>query len=168
LRALRREDWTGALRAGFILQLPKDRLMSKVALTAAAVVFLGFSHIALADSPWPAAAKVYFIEPANGAAIDGKVIVKFGLSGMGVAPAGVEKANTGHHHLLIDIDAPTGEKLSQPLPVDAHVRHFGGGQTETVLDLAPGKHSLQLILGDANHIPHDPPLASEKIEIEVK
>jgi hypothetical protein len=96
------------------------------------------------------------------------VTVKFGLSGMGVAPAGVEKANTGHHHLLIDAEAPTGENLNQPMPADAHLRHFGGGQTETVLDLAPGRHSLQLILGDANHIPHDPPLESDKIEIEVK
>jgi hypothetical protein len=142
--------------------------MSTRALTALAIIFFGLSGAAVADSPWPANAKLYFIEPANGAVISGKVTVKFGLSGLGVAPAGVDKPNTGHHHLLIDTDAPTGEKLNQPLPVDAHVRHFGGGQTETVLDLPPGKHSLQLIFGDANHIPHDPPLESEKIEIEVK
>ncbi len=98
----------------------------------------------------------------------GKVTVKFGLSGLGVAPAGVEKPNTGHHHLLIDVDAPTGTTLAEPLPADAHVKHFGGGQTETTLELPPGRHTLQLIVGDANHIPHDPPLESEKIAIEVK
>jgi hypothetical protein len=133
-----------------------------------AAASFGLSGAASAESPWPANARVYFIEPVNGAVIDGKVTVKFGLSGMGVAPAGVEKPNTGHHHLLIDTDAPTGEALNESLPVDAHVRHFGGGQTETVLDLPPGRHTLQLILGDANHIPHNPPLESGKIEIEVK
>jgi len=138
-----------------------------------AAAFLGLScasitGAALAESPWPSTARVYFIEPANGAVVTGKVTVKFGLSGLGVAPAGVEKPNTGHHHLLVDTDAPTGAKLDQPLPVDAHVRHFGGGQTETVLDLPPGRHKLQLMVGDANHIPHNPPLTSQKIEIEVK
>jgi hypothetical protein len=148
--------------------------MSKIALSAFAAAFvglsaLGFAGSASAESPWPANAKIYFIEPANGAVINGKVTVKFGLSGLGVAPAGVEKPNTGHHHLLIDVDPPAGEKLGQPLPsTDAHVRHFGGGQTETVLDLPPGKHTLQLILGDSGHVPHDPPLVSEKIAIEVK
>lgn len=144
------------------------KLMSKIAMGACAAAWLGFAGAALAESPWPANARVYFIEPANGAVIDGKVVVKFGLSGMGVAPAGVDKPNTGHHHLLIDIDAPPGEKLNQAMPNDAHLRHFGGGQTETILDLPPGKHSLQLIFGDANHVPHDPPLVSQKIEIEVK
>jgi len=142
--------------------------MSRIALTAVAFAVFALAGPARADSSWPANARLYFIEPANGAVIHGKVTVKFGLSGMGVAPAGVEKANTGHHHLLIDADAPTGDKLNQPLPVDAHTRHFGGGQTETVLDLPPGRHSLQLILGDASHIPHDPPLVSDRIEIEVK
>ncbi len=142
--------------------------MQKLLSCAAVALFFTSTAAAWAESPWPAGARVYFIAPTNGEAVSGKVTVKFGLSGMGVAPAGVEKANTGHHHLLIDTDAPTGEKLNQPLPVDAHVRHFGGGQTETVLDLPPGRHTLQLILGDANHIPHDPPLESDKIEIEVK
>jgi hypothetical protein len=146
----------------------KDHCMRKSLTLLCALGALAMTGAAQAESPWPANARVYFIEPANGAVINGKVTVKFGLVGMGVAPAGVEKANTGHHHLLIDADAPTGAKLDQPLPVDAHVRHFGGGQTETVLELPPGRHSLQLILGDASHIPHDPPLASEKIEIEVK
>lgn len=129
---------------------------------------IGLGGGAFAEPQWPANARVYIIEPANGAVVNGKVTVKFGLSGLGVAPAGVEKPNTGHHHLLIDTEAPTGEKLNQPLPLDAHVRHFGGGQTEATLELPPGRHTLQLIMGDANHIPHDPPLESQKIEIEVK
>jgi hypothetical protein len=142
-------------------------------LNLVAAAFLGLScagvaGVALAESPWPSNARVYFIEPANGAVVTGKVTVKFGLSGLGVAPAGIEKANTGHHHVLVDLDAPTGAKLDEPLPADAHLRHFGGGQTETVLDLPPGRHTLQLIVGDANHIPHNPPLTSPKIEIDVK
>ncbi len=142
--------------------------MRKIVFGAFALAWLGLSGAAIAQSHWPATARLYFIEPANGAVVHGKVMVKFGLSGMGVAPAGVDKPNTGHHHLLIDIDAPKGAALNQPLPSNAHVRHFGGGQTETALDLPPGKHSLQLIMGDAMHVPHDPPLESEKIEIEVK
>ncbi len=148
-------------------------LPSKPLPNLAAAAFLGLSCASItgaarAESPWPPTARVYFIEPANGAVVTGKVTVKFGLSGLGVAPAGVEKPNTGHHHLLVDTDAPTGAKLDQPLPADAHVKHFGGGQTETVLDLPPGRHTLQLMIGDASHIPHNPPLTSQKIEIEVK
>jgi hypothetical protein len=147
--------------------------MRKPLQTLAAAAFLSLTGpsmtgAALAESPWPSTARVYFIEPVNGAVVTGKVTVKFGLSGLGVAPAGVEKPTTGHHHLLVDTDAPTGAKLDQPLPVDAHVKHFGGGQTETVLDLPPGRHTLQLMIGDASHIPHNPPLTSQKIEIEVK
>ncbi|HUO55530.1 MAG TPA: DUF4399 domain-containing protein [Rhodoblastus sp.] len=142
--------------------------MRKIVASVFSLALLGLPVAALAESHWPANARVYFIEPANGAVIDGKVAVKFGLSGLGVAPAGCDKPNTGHHHLLIDAAAPTGDQLNQPLPSNANVRHFGGGQTEAVLDLPHGKHSLQLILGDANHIPHDPPLESDKIEIEVK
>lgn len=143
--------------------------MLKVATAALAAALLCFSGAAWAESPWPANAKVYFIAPADGATINGKVIVKFGLSGLGVAPAGVEKPNTGHHHLLIDVDPPSGAKLDEALPInDPHIKHFGGGQTETALDLPPGRHTLQLIFGDASHVPHDPPLVSEKITIEVK
>ena len=93
------------------------------------------------------------------------VTVKFGLKGMGVAPAGVDKAATGHHHLIIDADLPP---LDQPVPSDAHYRHFGGGQTEVSLDLAPGTHTLQLLMGDMGHIPHDPPVMSQKITITVE
>ena len=87
---------------------------------------------------------------------------------MSVAPAGTEKENTGHHHLLIDTAAPTGDALSEPLPADDHHKHFGGGQTETTVELAPGTHTLQLLLGDWSHIPHNPPVLSQKITITVQ
>ncbi len=150
------------------MRFDRSRLAVAALFGFASAAMMGLSGSARAESPWPANARVYFIAPSNGETVTGKVTVKFGLSGIGVAPAGVEKANTGHHHLLIDTDAPTGDKLNLPLPVDAHVRHFGGGQTETVLELPPGHHTLQLIVGDANHVPHDPPLESDKIEIDVK
>lgn len=109
--------------------------------------------------------ELYFIEPQDGAVIEGKVTVKFGLKGYGVAPAGVAKEKTGHHHLIIDSDLPA---LDKPIPSnDTHV-HFGGGQTQTTLELAPGKHTLQLLLGNAAHIPHKPAITSEKITITVK
>lgn len=109
--------------------------------------------------------RLYFITPTDGAVVESPVIVKFGLEGMGVAPAGVDVKNTGHHHLLIDTGLPP---LDKPIPSDEHHRHFGGGQTEAVLELEPGKHTLQLLLGNHSHIPHDPPVVSEKITIMVK
>ena len=99
-------------------------------------------------------------------AVGRDVTVRFGLSGMGVAPAGVEKKDTGHHHLLVDV--ATLPLAGQPIPNDDHHRHFGGGQTETVLHLSPGTHTLQLELGDANHVPFDPPVVSKKITIHVE
>jgi len=111
-------------------------------------------------------AKLYFITPADGAELTSPITVKFGLSGMGVAPAGIDKKNTGHHHLLIDLD--TLPNMSLPLPNDSQHKHFGGGQTETSLKLAPGKHTLQLLLGDMNHMPHTPSVLSSKITITVK
>lgn len=114
----------------------------------------------------PEGAKVYIISPKNGDTVSSPVTVKFGLKGMGVAPAGVFKANTGHHHLLIDTDKTPD--MSQPISKSDKSIHFGGGQTETEVKLAPGKHTLQLLLGDLTHVPHDPPVLSEKIEITVK
>ena len=141
--------------------------MHKIA-SIAAVAFSLFACEARAEPYWPDTARVYFIAPANGSVVSGKVAVKFGLSGVGVAPAGTDKHGVGHHHVLIDAETPRGDELNQPLPASTQVKHFGGGQTETLLDLPPGRHKLQLILGDANHVPHDPPLVSEVIEIEVK
>jgi len=107
----------------------------------------------------------YFISPQNGAKVSSPFTVRFGLKGMGVAPAGVTNANTGHHHLLIDTDLPPD---NLPIPNDDKHRHFGAGQTEVELTLPPGQHTLQLVLGDANHVPHQPPVHSEKITITVQ
>lgn len=119
----------------------------------------------LPRSPAPAGANVYIISPADGETVSSPVTIKFGLQGMGVAPAGVEMANTGHHHLLIDVTTLPPE--GQPLPANDQVRHFGAGQTETTLALPPGRHTLQLVLGDHLHIPHQPPVRSERITINV-
>ena len=121
-----------------------------------------------AQSHWPAGAKVFFVEPKNGAEISGPVKVVMGVKGIDIAPAGTEKPKTGHHHILIDTDVPTGEKALAPLPAEDNIKHFGKGQTETTLTLAPGKHTLKLVVGDGNHIPYDPALSSEKITITVK
>ena len=113
----------------------------------------------------PAGAKLYFISPHDGEVVEGAVTVRFGLTGMGVAPAGVTAEATGHHHLIVDAALPP---LNLPIPKDASHQHFGTGHTETVLTLAPGPHTLQLLLGDANHIPHEPPVVSDAIHITVK
>ena len=109
---------------------------------------------------------VYIIEPEDGSEVINPVRVVFGLSGMGVAPAGVDKPGTGHHHLLIDLKQLPD--LTKPIPTDENHLHFGGGQTETTLNLEPGNHDLQLILGNWFHVPHSSPLISKKITIEVK
>ena len=124
---------------------------------------------AMADAPRtpaPEGAKVYFIAPQDGATVDRTFTVKFGLKGMGVAPAGTDAPATGHHHLLVDVaELPA---LDKPLPASDNVRHFGKGQTETEVTLPPGKHTLQLLVGDKNHVPFDPPVISEKITVNVK
>ena len=117
-------------------------------------------------TPAPKIAEVDIISPAHGEVVSSPVTVKFGLSNMGVAPAGVDKANTGHHHLLINLSDPPA--LDKPLPADKQHVHFGGGQTQTVLQLPPGEHTLQLLMGDMNHIPHSPPVLSDKISIVVQ
>lgn len=115
-------------------------------------------------TPSPPDAAVYFIYPTKGATIYPRSTIRFGLRNMGVAPAGIEKANTGHHHLLIDVPTPP---LNQPLPNEPNIIHFGLGQTEKKITLSPGKHTLQLILGDYRHLPHDPPVMTERIEVTV-
>lgn len=124
-------------------------------------------------TPSPEGANLYFVGLEDGATVASPLTVRFGLSGMGVAPAGTEKEMTGHHHLLID-RAPLGEgeygaeELELAVPNDDNHRHFGGGQTEVTIELAPGSHTLQLVLGDAGHVPHDPPVMSEQITITVE
>jgi hypothetical protein len=145
----------------------------KSVLLALAFSMAGFAGVSIAaDAPGlpmtkaPAGAEVYIISPRDGATVPETFTVQFGLKGMGVAPAGVDKENTGHHHLLVDgKDLPPA---GQPIPKDATHLHFGGGQTETTLKLTPGTHTLQLELGDQNHVPFDPALVSKKITIHVK
>jgi len=113
----------------------------------------------------PADAATYIIEPQDGAVVSSPVTVVFGLKSMGVAPAGVEHADTGHFHLLVDVGLPP---QGSPIPKDAQHLHFGGGQIQTTLTLSPGKHTLQLLMGDASHMSFDPPVASKVITITVK
>lgn len=134
-----------------------------------ALVCMGLATSALAQpalSPSPTNAKVSISEPNNNAVVATTFTVKFALSGMELAPAGTQKENTGHHHLLVDM--ATLPELTQPLAVSDQIRHFGKGQTETTLTLTPGKHTLQLVLGDYEHVPHNKPLISEKITVNVK
>jgi hypothetical protein len=143
------------------------RTFTRISWGPAIAALLLAATVAMAQerTPSPAGAEVYIISPKNGARINGPVLVRFGLKGMGIAPAGVKFDNTGHHHLLIDTDVP-GD-LSQPLPASEKIVHFGKGQTETTLHVPPGKHTLQLLLGDQNHVPHNPPVVSKKITITV-
>lgn len=132
-------------------------------LLAAPVTLIGAEATTTINrTPAPEGAEVYFIEPSDGATLPTTFTVKFGLKNMGVAPAGTDKPATGHHHLLIDQELPP---LDQPMGGD--IMHFGGGQTETEVTLEPGEHKLQLIVGDMNHIPHDPPVTSEQITVTV-
>lgn len=134
---------------------------------AVAFLLLTMSAIAadLPRSPAPAGVELYFIAPEDGAKVANPVTVRFGLKGMGVAPAGIAMAGTGHHHLLIDAAVPS---LDRPIPADDRHVHFGKGQTETVVILTPGRHRLQLLLGDHLHMPHDPPIVSAPITITVE
>jgi len=135
------------------------------ALTLAAAVLAGPVHAERTAAPEGAA--VYIVSPADGATVSNPVTVVFGLSGMGVAPAGVDQEGTGHHHLLINL-TPEDIDFDNPLPADDQHVHFGGGQTQVTKDLPAGTHSIWLLLGDANHIPHDPPIMSEPITITVE
>lgn len=137
-----------------------------LAWSACALVLL--TGLAAAEPrPTPADAKAYFIWPGDGQVISGgKFWVRMGLSGAGVAPAGVEMANTGHHHLLVD--SPLPDDMTLMIGNERDHLHFGAGQTETMLELPSGKHTLQLMMGDAGHVTHDPPVYSPKIAIQVR
>ncbi|HYM41679.1 MAG TPA: DUF4399 domain-containing protein [Steroidobacteraceae bacterium] len=141
--------------------------MRTLPLSVLALMVLFASPLALAQerTPSPPGAEVYIIGPKDGARVSNPVLVQFGLKGMGIAPAGMKAENTGHHHLLIDTNAPTN--MAVPLPATDNVKHFGKGQTETSLTLTPGKHTLQLLLADQSHVPHDPPVISKRITITV-
>ena len=134
-------------------------LKKKSALFLACLMSSGYLFALESKAP-----EVYIISPADGAVVSSPVNVQFGLRGMGVAPAGVDRANTGHHHLLIDATGlpESGKSMG------SEVKHFGGGQTETTIELAPGAHTLQLIMGDKNHVPHQTKVVSERVTITVK
>jgi hypothetical protein len=134
--------------------------------TAQAQPAAAAAGVAKPRTPAPADAYCYIGWPNNGEVVRTQHIkVWFGTRNFGIAPAGVEKANTGHHHLLIDVDLPP---LDRPIPNDKNHLHFGNGQTETYIDLPPGTHTLQLLMGDAEHVPHNPPVMSKKITIRVQ
>jgi hypothetical protein len=134
------------------------------ALIAVPMVFTALPVLAeIERTPSPEGARAYIIEPADGATVPQTFTVKFGLKNMGVAPAGTDKAATGHHHLLIDQELPPFDQ-----PIGGDIMHFGGGQTETEVTLEPGTHTLQIILGDMKHVPHDPPVYSEQITVTVQ
>jgi Domain of unknown function (DUF4399) len=120
------------------------------------------------ETPAPPDAKVYFINIKDGDTVTSPVTIRFGLSGMGIAPAGTEAPNTGHHHLLIDAPPLEGDALNEAIPMDEHHIHFGKGQTETSVTLSKGSHTLQLVLGDWSHIPHKPPVMSDRITVNVE
>ena len=143
----------------------KPTISQSVAVLSLIALFAG--SLALAQgprTPSPKGAKVYFIQPKDGQSVKGQVHVVMGLAGMGIAPAGTEAPVTGHHHILINVDKLD---INAPVPEDDKHRHFGRGQTETTLDLPAGKYTLQLVLGDWKHIPHTPPVMSQKITISV-
>jgi hypothetical protein len=141
--------------------------MRMFAIAAALALTASVTVAQAQETPSPAGAKVFFVGLKNGDTVTSPVTVKFGIKGMTLAPAGSKDANTGHHHLFVDTDLPSD--LSQPIPsVPDKVIHFGKAQTETTLTLTPGKHTLQLLLGDGSHIPHKPPVESKKITITVK
>lgn len=119
-----------------------------------------------APAPNPAAPQVYFIWPHDGTVITGgKFWVRMGLRNMGVAPKGTAVPNTGHHHILINTELPP---MTEPIPSDRNHLHYGAGETEARIELPPGTHTLQLLLGDMNHVPHKPPVFSKKITITVR
>jgi hypothetical protein len=140
----------------------------RVSLAAAFVAVTALAAtITLAETPSPPGATVYFINLKDGDTVTSPFKVQFGLTGMGVAPAGSQNPNTGHHHLLIDTQL-SPEQMKQPIPADAQHRHFGGGQTEAVLMLPAGQHTVQLVFADGSHIPHNPPVVSSVITVTVK
>lgn len=136
----------------------------RVSFVLASLALLVVSSARAGDPPAPGA-YAYIVSPSHGEVVQSPVKVIFGLAGMGVSPAGVRVPYTGHHHLLINTGLPS---LDLPIPSDANHRHFGAGQTEVLVELPPGEHTLMLLLGDYTHIPHNPPVKSETIRITVK
>jgi hypothetical protein len=141
--------------------------MRRVCL-ALAIMLSTATFAGAGETPAPDGAKVYFIGLKDGDTVKSPLLLHFGLSGMGIAPAGTEAPATGHHHLYIDAEAPSGDALNEAIPADEHHVHYGKGQTEASVTLTPGKHTLQLVLGDWSHIPHKTPVTSDRITVNVE
>jgi hypothetical protein len=142
-----------------------ESFLMRIFAVGAVLVLAAAAVWAEERTPSPAGAEVYFISPKDGATVTSPFLVQFGLKGMGIAPAGVKFENSGHHHLLIDSEPPTD--LNAPLTANDQLIHFGKGQTQATVTLPPGKHTLQLLLGDQDHRAHNPPVFSKKITITV-
>ena len=149
--------WQAILPSLFVLAACSQEVPETTAEPAAPAV--------MARSPSIEGARVYFITPSDGETVSSPVRIEFGLSGMELAPAGTERPNSGHHHIIIDHELPG---FSLPVPADTKRVHFGDGRSETELALGPGQHTLQLLFADHLHIPHDPPIYSEQISITVE
>lgn len=144
----------------------KRVIFAALTVVLVAAIGAGLRSAQAGDTPMNAEAKVYFIWPKDGAVLrDGKVWVRFGLRNAGIAPAGVASENSGHHHLVIDAELPG---FDEEIPADQNYVHFGKGQSEALVELAPGEHTLQLLFADHLHVPHDPPVHSEKITVTVQ
>ena len=140
-------------------------MAGKLIMLGLALGLLASGGQAVAREPAPPGARAYIVWPKNGQTIaGGKFWLRMGLKGAGVAPAGIQKEGTGHHHVLIDTELPP---MDEPIPNNQTHLHFGAGQTEARIELPPGQHTLQLLLGDAEHVPHDPPVMSDRITIIV-
>jgi len=139
--------------------------ITRLILLSVAMIVVSFAAIAQ-GKPAPKDAVLYFVWPHNGATIKGGFWCRFGLRNMGVTYAGDDFQNSGHHHLLIDVNEPLD--VNEPIAQDKAHLHFGSGQTEARIELPPGKHTLQLVLGDAKHYPFNPPVVSEKITVNIK
>jgi hypothetical protein len=142
--------------------------MRSLVTTAALLIAFAAGPAYAGETPAPEGAEVYIISPEDGATVSSPLTVVFGLKGMGVAPAGIEKEKTGHHHLLVNTPMLEGEDLDFSIPADDNHIHFGGGQTQTVVELEPGTHTLQLLVGDQNHVPHNPPVLSGVVTVTVE
>jgi hypothetical protein len=159
------------LTCGFLLAIAAcggnspDEPIEAAKPDASAIVEEAAGVAALPRSASVDGAKVFFISPADGATVSNPISIEFGISGMGVVKAGDNQPGSGHHHLLIDTGLPD---LGLPIPSDEHHVHFGDGSTETEISLPPGEHTLQMLLGDYLHIPHQPPLVSAAITITVE
>ncbi|MEL7468261.1 MAG: DUF4399 domain-containing protein [Pseudomonadota bacterium] len=138
-----------------------------LAAVFATVIGFGIAPAMAEGTPSAEGAKVYFVNLSDGDTVQSPVFIQFGLSGMGIAPAGIEKENTGHHHLIVN-EQIEGEELQYGIPADEQHIHFGGGQTEATVELPKGTHTLQLVLGDWSHVPHDKPVMSERIAVTVE